>query len=119
MRAEPGLRKILIVWAAAYVLALSAVIGSFASALAYSALDPTLGSICHNSEDATQPSAPKRTDCNHCVLCQVPSGSAVLPAIAAILEPVGADAALIARPLAAHTRRPMTSAQARAPPFQA
>ena len=117
MRAKPGLRKILIVWAAAYVLALNAIIGSFAGALAYAATLPALGGICHTSEGEPQPSAPQRaTNCSHCVLCQGASGSALLPVIAAVLEPVAADAhRTTVRPDAVSQRR-LTSAQARAPP---
>ena len=118
MRAKPGLRKILIVWAAAYVLALNAIIGSFAGALAYAAtVEPALGSICHTSEGEPQPSAPQRaTDCTHCVLCQAPSGSAFLPVIAAVLEPVATNARRTTPPPDTVSQRPFTSAQARAPP---
>src|SRR5688572_23241958 len=117
MHAKPGLKKILIVWAAAYVLALNAIIGSFAGALAYAAPAPTLGSICHTSEGAPQPSAPQRTTvCNHCVLCQAPSGAAVLPVTAAVLEPVATDKHLLSIPLDAAAPRPFTPVQARAPP---
>jgi hypothetical protein len=117
MRAKPGLQKILIVWAAAYVLALNTIIGSFASAAAYAAVAPTLGSICHNSEAEPQPNAPQRTtDCSHCVLCQAPSGGALLPVVAAVLELVGTDNRRISLRSDAGSERPFTSAQARAPP---
>ena len=117
MRAKPGLQKILIVWAAAYVLALNAIIGGFAGAAASAATVPALGSICHNSEGETPPSAPQRaTDCSHCVLCQAPSGGALLPVIAAGLEPAATDTQRsIVRPDAV-PQRPFTSAHARAPP---
>lgn len=117
MRAKPGLQKILIVWAAAYVLALNAIIGSFAGAAAYAATVPALGSICHNSEGEPQPSAPQRaTDCSHCVLCQAPSSGALLPVIAAVLEPVATDTRrIIVRPDTI-SQRPFKSANARAPP---
>ena len=92
MRAKPRLQTILIVWAAAYVLALNAIIGSFASAMAYAAVVPALGSICHTSEGDPQPGAPQRaTDCGHCVLCQAPSGGAFLPVVTAVLEPAATD----------------------------
>ena len=117
MRAKPGLRKILIVWAAAYVLALNAIIGSFAGALAYAATLPAPGSICHTSEGQPQPSAPQRgPNCSHCVLCQAPSGSALLPVIAVVLEPAATDAHHITVRPDTVSQRPLTSAQARAPP---
>jgi hypothetical protein len=117
MRATPGLKKILIVWAAAYVLALNAIIGSFAGAVAYAALAPTLGSICHNGEGEPQPSIPQRAaDCSHCVLCQAPSSGALLPVIAAVLEPDTTDTRRISRASNAGAQRPFTSVQARAPP---
>jgi hypothetical protein len=119
MRAKPGLQKILIVWAAAYVLALNAIIGSFAGAMAYAATAPALGSICHTSEGEPQPSAPQRAvDCSHCVLCQAPSGGAMLPVIAAILEPVATDTRRIILRADAVPQRPFTSAHARAPPLR-
>ncbi len=115
-----GLRKILIVWAAAYVLALNAIIGSFAGAMAYGATVPALGSLCHNSEGEPQPSAPKRaTDCSHCVLCQAPSGGALLPVIAATMEPVATDAQRLIVRSDAVPQRLFTSAHARAPPLRA
>jgi hypothetical protein len=118
MRAKPGLRKILIVWAAAYVLALNAIIGSFASAAAYAAVAPMLGSICHNSEGETQPNAPQRTtDCSHCVLCQAPSGGALLPIIAAVLEPAATDTQRAIVHSDAVPQRPFKSSDARAPPL--
>jgi hypothetical protein len=114
-----GLRKILIVWATAYVLALSGIIGSFAGAMAYAALDPALGSICHTSEGEAQPSAPKRAaDCNHCVLCQAPSGGALPPVIAAVLEPAVTETRRILVCSEAVSQRPVTSAHARAPPLR-
>jgi hypothetical protein len=117
MRAKPGLQKILIVWTAAYVLALNAIIGSFAGAMAYAAPAAALGSICHSSEGEPQP--PQRTtDCSHCVLCQAPSGGALLPVVAAVLEPVGTDNRRISLQSDAGSERPFTSAQARAPPFR-
>ncbi len=117
MRTKPGLKKILIVWVAAYVLALNAIIGSFAGALAYAAAAPTLGSICHTGEGEPQPNAPQRTaDCNHCVLCQAPTGAAVLPVIAAALEPVATEPQRVSIPLDAAAPRPFTPVQARAPP---
>ncbi len=117
MRAKPGLKKILIVWAAAYVLALNAIIGSFAGAMAYAATVPALGSICHTSEAEPQPSAPQRaTDCSHCVLCQAPSGGTLLPVVAAVLEPAAADTQRIIVRSDAISERPFTSARARAPP---
>jgi hypothetical protein len=117
MRAKPGLKKILIVWTAAYVLAFNAIIGGFAGAMAYGAIVPALGSICHTSEDEPQPSAPKRaTDCSHCVLCQAPSGGALVPVIAVVLEPVATETGRITAPLDASAQRPFTSIQARAPP---
>ena len=117
MRAKPRLRKILIVWAAAYVLALNAIIGSFAGALAYAATVPALSSICHTSEGDPQPSAPQRaTDCSHCVLCQAPSGTALLPVIAAVLEPVATDGHRTTLRRDTVSQRQFTSAQARAPP---
>ena len=120
MRAKPGLQKILIVWAAAYVLALNAIIGSFASAAAYAAVAPTLGSICHSSDGETQPSAPQRaTECSHCVLCQVPSGGALLPLIAAVLEPAATDTQRAIVRSDAVPQRPFKSAHARAPPLRA
>jgi hypothetical protein len=117
MRTKPGLKKILIVWAAAYVLALNAIIGSFASALAHGAVAPALGSICHASEGEPQPGAPQRTaDCSHCVLCQAPSSGALLPVIAAVLEPVATDAQRTVLHSEAISQRPLTSVQVRAPP---
>ena len=117
MRAKPGLQKILIVWAAAYVLALNAIIGSFASALANAAVAPTLGAICHTSEGEPQPNGPQRaTDCGHCVLCQAPSSGALLPVIAAVLEPGARDTCRISDPSDAGAARPSTPVQARAPP---
>ena len=117
MRAKPGLKKILIVWAAAYVLALNAIIGSFASAVAYAAAAPTLGSICHTSEGDPQPSAPQRAaECSHCVLCQAPSGGALALIITAVLEPVATDTQHTIGRSDAVPQRPFTSAYARAPP---
>jgi len=120
MRAKPGLKKILIVWAAAYVLALNAIIGSFATAGAYAAVAPAPGSICHTSEGGSQPGAPERAaDCSHCVLCQAPSSGALLPVIAGVLEPVGDE---IHRMLVCSdgvSPRPFTSVRARAPPLRA
>ena len=120
MRANPGLRKILIVWAAAYVLALNAIIGGFAGAMVSAAAVPALSGFCHASDGEAQPSAPKRaTDCTHCVLCQAPSGGALLPVIAAVLEPIAADTPRIAVRFDAVSQRPFTSAHARAPPLRA
>ena len=117
MRAKPGLKKILIVWAAAYVLALNAIIGSFASAVAHAAVAPALGSICHTREGEPQPNGPRRaTDCGHCVLCQAPSGGALLPVVAAVLEPVANDTRRISHSSDAGAARPFTPVQARAPP---
>ena len=117
MRAKPGLKKILIVWAAAYVLALNAIIGSFASAVAYAAVAPALGSICHTSEGEPQPSAPQRAaECSHCVLCQAPGSGALLPVIAAVLEPVATDRQRTILRSHAVPQRPFTWAHARAPP---
>ena len=119
MRAKPELQKILIVWAAAYVLALNAIIGSFAGAVAYAATVPALGSICHTSEGESQPGAPQRaTDCSHCVLCQAPSGGALPPVIPAILEPAATDTQRTIIRSDAISQRPFTSARARAPPFR-
>jgi len=115
-----GLRKILIVWAAAYVLALNGIIGSFAGAMAYAAVDPALGSICHTSDGDARPSAPKRvTDCNHCVLCQAPGGGALPPVIAVVLEPVATQTRRIMVRSDAVSQRPFTSTHARAPPLRA
>ena len=121
MRAKPGLKKILIVWAAAYVLALNTIIGSFAGAMAYAAqgpaLAPALGSICHNSEGEPQPNAPQRvTDCSHCVLCQAPGGGALVPIVTAVLEPVATDTQRTILRSDAVPQRPFISAHARAPP---
>jgi len=123
MRAA-GLRKILIVWAAAYVLALNGIIGSFAGAMAYaaqgSAVDSALGSICHTSDGEAQPSAPKRAaDCSHCVLCQAPSAGALPPLIAGVREPAAAQTPRILVRSDATSQRPFTSAHARAPPLPA
>jgi hypothetical protein len=115
-----GLRKILIVWAAAYVLALNAIIGGFAGAMAYAALDPAIASICHTSESGPQPGAPKRVaDCSHCVLCQAPSGGALLPVIVAVLEPAATDVQRTILRSHAVPQHPFTSAHARAPPLPA
>jgi hypothetical protein len=116
MRAKPRLQKILIVWAAAYVLALNAIIGSFAGATAYAAVAPALGSICHTSE-GEQPGAPQRgTDCGHCVLCQAPNGGALLLVVTAVLEPAATDR----RPSIVRSddvsQQPFSSFGARAPP---
>ena len=120
MRAKAGLRKILIVWAAAYVLALNAIIGSFAGALAYAAAAPTLGTVCHTGEGEPQPDAPQGiTECNHCVLCQAPGGGALVPIIAGTIEPVSTDVPFIGGPLETGTQRLLTSVQARAPPSRA
>ncbi len=117
MRAKPGLKKILIVWAAAYVLALNAIIGSFANAVAYTAVTPALGSICHNSEGEPQPSAPQRAaDCSHCVLCQAPSAGALLPVIAAVLELAATDSHPRIVRWDAVPHRPFRSSGPRAPP---
>jgi hypothetical protein len=117
MRAKAGLKKTLIVWAAAYVLALNAIIGSFAGAIAYAAPAAALGSICHTSEGEPQPGAPQRaTDCSHCVLCQAPSGGALLPVIAAVLEPVATDTQGTILRSDTISQRPFKAAQARAPP---
>ena len=117
MRAKPGLKKILIVWAAAYVLALNAIIGSFAGAMASATPAPALGSICHNSEGEPQPSAPQRaTDCRHCVLCQAPGGGALVPIITAALEPVATETQRTIFRSDAVPQRPFISAHARAPP---
>lgn len=115
-----GLRKILIVWAAAYVLALNGIIGSFAGAMAYAALDPALGSICHTSDGEAQPSAPKRAaGCDHCVLCQAPGGGALLPVVTAVVEPLATQTRRILVRSDAISQRPLTSAHARAPPRRA
>jgi hypothetical protein len=120
MRATPGLQKTLIVWVAAYVLALNAIVGSFAAAFAVAAADPAIASICHSSDDKTQPGGPQRaTDCSHCVLCQAPGSGAVLPVIAAILEPAATGTRFIARPLDAATTPLSPSVRARAPPLLA
>jgi len=117
MRAKPGLKKILIVWTAAYVLALNAIIGSFAGAMAFAGPAPVLGSICHTSEGEPQPSAPRRAaDCSHCVLCQAPSGGALVPVITAVLEPVATNTQRIILRSDAVPQRPFISAHARAPP---
>ena len=116
MRAKAGLRKILIVWGAAYVLALNAIIGSFASAMAYSAR-PALDGICHASDGEPQPGAPQGiAECNHCVLCQAPGGGTLLPLIAGVVELVSTDVHFIGGPLDTGTQRQSTSGQARAPP---
>ena len=115
-----GLRKILIVWAAAYVLALNAIIGGFAGAMAYAASAPALGGICHTSEGEPQPSAPKRTtDCSHCVLCQAPSSGALPPVIATVLERAATEAQRTILRSDAVPQHPFTSAHARAPPLRA
>jgi hypothetical protein len=117
MRAKPGLKKVLIVWAAAYVLALNTIIGSFAGALAHGAVAPAPGSICHTSEGEPQPSAPQRAaDCSHCVLCQAPGSGALLAVIAAVLEPSATDTQHPIVRAEAIPQRPFTSVQARAPP---
>ena len=120
MRAKPGLQKILMVWAAAYVLALNVIIGSLASAGASAAMLPPLGGICHDNNGETQPGAPHRTtDCSHCVLCQAPSGGALLPVIAAVLEPAVTDIQRTILPSDAVPQRPFMSSHARAPPLRA
>ena len=117
MRAKPGLKKILIVWTAAYVLALNAIIGSFAGAMAYAAPAPALGSICHTSEAEPQPGTPKRAaECSHCVLCQAPGGGALVPIVTAVLEPVATDTQRTILRSDAVPQRPFISAHARAPP---
>ena len=119
MRAKPGWKKILIVWAAAYLLALNAIIGSFAGALAYAAAAPAVAGICHTSEGEPQPGAPQRaTDCSHCVLCQAPSGGALALIITAVLEPVATDTQRTILRSDAVPQRPFTWAHARAPPFR-
>ena len=120
MRARAGLKKILIVWAAAYVLALNAIIGSFAGALAYAAAAPAVAGISHTSDGEPQPSTPQRAaDCSHCVLCQAPSGGALAPVIAAVLEPVPTDTQRVVLRSAGVPQRPFTSAHVRAPPLRA
>jgi hypothetical protein len=120
MRTKAGLKKILIVWAAAYVLALNAIIGSFAGALAYAAAAPAVAGICHTSDGEPQPTAPGRaTDCSHCVLCQAPSGGALAPVVAAVLERVPTDTQRAVLRSAAVPQRLLTSAHARAPPLRA